>query len=107
VSCVQSLVPDFEPGGGFVTTTMMDSTQGFASIQPRANGINVSPDGQALYVAAFGDRQIVNFDRSNNTITKTAATVDVVPDNIRWGTAGKLLTAGGNAPSLASKPFCF
>jgi hypothetical protein len=110
--------------GGFVTTKMMDPTQGFASIQPGAitgnvfewhpggevlavegtelsgaNGIDVSADGMTIYVAAFGDRQIVKFDRSTMPATKTTVAVDIVPDNIRWGTAGKLLTAGGNVPA--------
>lgn len=112
------------PDGGFVTTKMMDPTQGFASIQPGAitgnvfewhpgsevvavegtelsgaNGIDVSPDGMTIYVAAFGDRQIVKFDRSTMPMTKTTVSVDITPDNIRWGANGKLLTAGGNAPA--------
>lgn len=112
------------PDGGFVTTKMMDPAQGFGSIQPGAitgnvfewhpggevtaiegtemsgaNGIDVSPDGQTLYVAAFGDRQIVKFDRSTNPMTKTVMAVDVVLDNVRWGSPGKLLTAGNNVPA--------
>lgn len=112
------------PDGGFVTTKMMDPTEGFASIQPGnitgnvfewhpggevvavegtelsgANGIDVSPDGQILYVAAFGSRELVKFDRSTMPMTKTTVSVDITPDNIRWGADGKLLTAGGNAPA--------
>jgi hypothetical protein len=112
------------PDGGFVTTKMMDPAQGFGSIQPGAitgnvfewhpggdvtaiegtemsgaNGIDVSPDGQTLYVAAFGDRQIVKFDRSTNPMAKTTMAVDVVLDNVRWGNPGKLLTAGNNVPA--------
>ncbi len=120
------------PDGGFVTTKMMDPTQGFASIQPGAvtgnvfewhpggevvavegtelsgaNGIDVSPDGMTIYVAAFGDRQIVKFDRSTTPATKTTVSVDVVPDNIRWGADGKLLTAGGNVPAAGCQgPDC-
>jgi hypothetical protein len=112
------------PDGGFVTTKMMDPAQGFGSIQPGAvtgnvyewhpggevtfvegtelsgaNGIDVSPDGQTLFVAAFGSREIVKFDRSTTPATKTTMAVDVVLDNIRWGLDGKLLTAGNNAPA--------
>jgi hypothetical protein len=110
--------------GGFVVTKMMDPTQGFASIQSGgitgnvfewhpggevvavegtelsgANGIAVSPDERFMYVAAFGTREIVKFDRSTTPIGKETVVVDIVPDNIRWGADGKLLTAGGNAPA--------
>lgn len=107
--------------GGFVTTKMMDPTQGFTSIGSGgitglvyewhpggevsgiegtelsgANGIAVSEDGRFIYVAAFGTREIVKFDRSMTPIGKQAVAVDITPDNIRWGAPGKLLTAGGN-----------
>jgi hypothetical protein len=107
--------------GGFVTTKMMDPTAGFASIASGgitgnvyewhpggevfmmegtelsgANGIDVSPDDRFVYVAAFGTREIVRFDRSESPATKTVTSVDITPDNIRWGDEGKLLTAGGN-----------
>lgn len=107
--------------GGFVTTKMMDPTQGFASISSGgitglvyewhpggevagiegtelsgANGIAVSEDGRFIYVAAFGTREIVKFDRSMTPIGKQTVAVDITPDNIRWGEPGKLLTAGGN-----------
>jgi hypothetical protein len=110
--------------GGFVVTKMMDPTQGFGSIQPGAvtgnvfewhpggdvtfvegtelsgaNGIAVSPDERYIYVAAFGNREIVKFDTSTMPIGKETVAVDITPDNIRWGAEGKLLTAGGNAPA--------
>ena len=59
----------------------------------------MSPDDRYIYVAAFGTREIVKFDTSMTPIGKETVTVDIVPDNIRWGTDGKLLTAGGNAPA--------
>jgi sugar lactone lactonase YvrE len=62
-----------------------------------ANGIAVSEDNRYMYVAAFGSREIIKFDRSMSPIGKEVVSVDIVPDNIRWGaTEGKLLTAGGN-----------
>jgi hypothetical protein len=108
--------------GGFVTTKMMDPAAGFASINAGgitgnvyewhpggevfmmegtelsgANGIAVSPDDRYVYVAAFGTREIVRFDRSESPAARTTVSVDIVPDNIRWSDeAGKLLTAGGN-----------
>ncbi|MES2606614.1 MAG: SMP-30/gluconolactonase/LRE family protein [Pseudomonadota bacterium] len=119
--------------GGFVTTKMMDPTAGFASIASGgitgvvyewhpggtvtaiegtelsgANGIAVSDDERFIYVAAFGTREIVKFDRSTMPIGKQTVSIDIVPDNIRWGSAGKLLTAGGNyvSPDVCTGPTC-
>jgi hypothetical protein len=119
--------------GGFVTTKMMDPSQGFGSIASGgitgnvyewhpggdvfavagtelsgANGIAVSADERFMYVAAFGTREIVKFDRSTTPIGKQTVSVDVVPDNIRWGAPGKLLTAGGNyvAPDVCTGQDC-
>src|SRR5688500_883097 len=96
--------------GGFVTTKMMDPSQGFGSIQgggitgnvfewhpggeveavegtelSGANGIAVSEDERYMYVAAFGSREIIRFDRSTTPIGKQAVSVDITPDNVRWG----------------------
>jgi hypothetical protein len=119
--------------GGFVTTKMMDPSQGFGSLQggaitgnvfewhpggaveavsgtelSGANGIAVSDDDRYMYVAAFGSREVVRFDRSTDPIGKQVVSVDIVPDNIRWGTDGKLLTAGNNyvAPDVCSGQGC-
>lgn len=119
--------------GGFVTTKMMDPTQGFASLQgggitgnvfewhpggtveavagtelSGANGIAVSEDERYLYVAAMGSREVVRFDRSTTPIGKQAVSIAITPDNIRWGADGKLLTAGNNyvAPDVCAGQGC-
>ena len=119
--------------GGFVTTKMMDPTVGFAAIGSGeitgnvyewhpggevfmmegtelsgANGIAVSPDDRFVYVAAFGTREIVRFDRNESPAAKRVVSVDITPDNIRWGDEGKLLTAGGNyvLPEECQGPDC-
>ena len=111
--------------GGFVTTKFMDPTvpDAFAKITAGevtgnvyewhpggavtavpgtelagANGIEVSRDGRYIYVAAFGNREIVRFDRQTTPPTKTAVSVGVVPDNLRWTEDRKLYTVGGNVP---------
>lgn len=107
--------------GGFVTTKMMDPTEGFGSLAgggitgnvfewhpggdvfavegtelSGANGIAMSADDRYMYVAALGSSELIKFDRSQSPIGKEVISVDIVPDNIRWGEEGKLLTAGGN-----------
>lgn len=108
--------------GGFVTTKMMDPSEGFTPINngeisglvyewhpggeveavpgtelSGANGIVLTDDERYMWVAAMGTREIVRFDRSTMPPTKAAVPVDVVPDNVRLGASpGRLLTAGGN-----------
>lgn len=119
--------------GGFVTTKMMDPAEGFGSLASGgitgnvyewhpggdvfavegtelsgANGIVLSEDERYMYVAAMGTREIIKFDRSLSPIGKEAVSVDISPDNIRWGEDGKLLVAGGNyvAPDVCTGQDC-
>lgn len=107
--------------GGFVTTQFMRWADGIEAVfsgEPNgvvmawhpggepapipgtelsgANGIAVSDDDRFMFVAAFGSREVVRFDLSQEPVTKQSITLDIVLDNIRWGEPGKLLTAGGN-----------
>lgn len=60
------------------------------------NGIEVSPDGRTIYVAVFGTHEFVRFRRDGATLRKDAIPVAISPDNVRWTSQGRLLTAGGN-----------
>jgi hypothetical protein len=109
--------------GGFVTTKFSESigSEAFATIMrgevsgvvyewhpggkvaavpdtelSGANGIVLSPDERWMFVAAFGTREIVRFDRSAKPMTKQSVQIDITPDNLRWSADGKLYTAGGN-----------
>jgi hypothetical protein len=62
-----------------------------------ANGIAVSPDDKYVYVAAFGSREIVRFDRTKNPVKLEKVKIDIMPDNIHWGDDGMLYTAGNNS----------
>jgi hypothetical protein len=62
-----------------------------------ANGIAVSPDDKWVYVAAFGSREIVRFDRTKSPVTLEKFKIDIMPDNIHWGEDGMLYTAGNNS----------
>src|SRR5882672_7914522 len=72
------------------------------------NGIELSADERYLWVAATGTREVVRFDRRAAPIAKTSVAVDVGPDNLRWGAAGKLYTIGGNyvSPAECATPPC-
>jgi hypothetical protein len=71
-----------------------------------ANGIESAAGGRVLYVAAWGGRQIVRFDRTGPTLKKDVVKVDYAPDNLRWSADRKTLLAtgqrfevGGTAPA--------
>jgi len=61
-----------------------------------ANGIAVSPDDKWVYVAAFGSKEIVRFDRTKSPVKLEKIKIDIMPDNIHWGDDGMLYTAGNN-----------
>ena len=61
------------------------------------NGIVVSEDERYIYVAAFGAGELVRFDLAQDPIITDSIALNILPDNVRWGEPGKLLTAGGNA----------
>lgn len=118
--------------GGFVATQFMDPTgSGMAGVLRREitghifewhpggevtvmpgtelsgpNGIVASDDDRYLFVAAFGTREVVRFDRSTTPPEKEAVTISVAPDNIRWASNGTLYTAGGNVTDDCGGPNC-
>jgi hypothetical protein len=58
------------------------------------NGLEVSADGRWLFVAATGDRKVFRYERANMAAAPAAASVDFLPDNLRWAPDGRLLAAG-------------
>lgn len=113
------------PDGGFVTTQFMNRSlpqqQAFAQVMngqvngqlfewhpggavqaipgtgmSGANGIVASPDGQTLFVAAYGTHEVVRFRRGDGPLRKDVVKLEMIPDNLRWSADGKVLAAGGN-----------
>lgn len=56
------------------------------------NGIEVSPDGRRLFVAAFGAHAVLRFDGFVGP--PMIADLGVLPDNLRWSRDGRLTTVG-------------
>lgn len=69
-----------------------------------ANGIEMRHRGKVLYVAAWGARQLVRFDRRGASLVKTSIPLDFAPDNLRWMHDGQLLVAGQRFSVPASGP---
>ena len=59
-----------------------------------ANGIEQAENGKLIYVAEWGKRQVVRFDRRKAPLKKDVIALDFSPDNLRWAANGSLLAAG-------------
>lgn len=70
------------------------------------NGIEVSPDGRWLFVAATGERKVYRYERANMAAAPAVAVVDILPDNLRWAPDGRLLTAGEGPVAGCTGPSC-
>jgi len=119
------------PGGGFVATKMLprgagalamlqiglglptgellewSAAEGWRSVpETRAsapNGVAVSPDGQTLFFAAWGDSMLVRTARDGSGRRELA--LPHHPDNLSWGADGRLLVTGQKGP-LTNVPAC-
>jgi sugar lactone lactonase YvrE len=70
-----------------------------------ANGIETDGQGRVLYVAAWGSRELLRFDRRDGTLRTQRVKLDFAPDNLRWSadhrtllSAGQKFTVGGTGP---------
>ena len=71
------------------------------------NGIETSPDDREFYVVSTTTKKIVAFSRSNpGTPLRAAQLAEFGPDNVRWTSNNRLITAGmiDNEPSCGGPP---
>ena len=110
--------------GGFIATNFNPRGQGFGAMQKGerngelwdwhvasgwqkvpgsetsgANGIEISPDGRTLYVAAWGSQSFFRLSFPGPATSRGEPKRDEIPlgfrvDNIRWAADGSLLAAG-------------
>lgn len=62
-----------------------------------ANGIEVTADGAAVVVAAWGERMVYRIPLRRGVrggVSKASASVPMKPDNLRWTADGRLLLTG-------------
>jgi SMP-30/Gluconolactonase/LRE-like region len=74
---------------------------------PANNGIETSPDDREFYVVSTTLKRIVAFSRSNpGTPLRVAQLKEFGPDNVRWTSDNRLITAGmiDNEPSCGGPP---
>ena len=74
---------------------------------PGNNGIEVSPDGEEIYVVSSGLQTVVAFSHGNPARQlRTTAPLPLTPDNLHRGADGRLLTAGmkNDEPACGGTP---
>jgi hypothetical protein len=69
-----------------------------------ANGIEISPDGRTLYVAAWGSQSFFRLSRGGKDPTREEIPLGFRVDNVRWATDGSLLATGqgGEGPQAVT-----
>ena len=84
---------------------------GFTRIEgtelPGNNGIEVSPDGEEIYVVSSGFQTVVAFSNTNPARElRTTEPLPFTPDNVHLDGSGRLLTAGmkNDVPECGGKP---
>lgn len=70
------------------------------------NGIEISDDGNWLYIASWGTRSLIKLSRGQQDVTKETVTVSHHIDNVRWAKDGSLLAAGHVGPEFSSIGTC-
>jgi len=66
-----------------------------------ANGIEISPDGQWLYVAAWGTQSFFRLSHGKTPVVRNEVPLGFRVDNIRWAGDGSLLATGqGGTPGM-------
>lgn len=81
--------------------TMIPGSEG-----PGPNGIEVSKDGQWLYINLWPASKVMRLSRGQTPVKKDVINVAFHPDNIRWQSDGSLLSAGHYAPTIARATEC-
>jgi hypothetical protein len=71
---------------------------------PAPNGIQVSPDGQSVWFAAWPGSAVWQYDFKQQKVVSKIV-LDFMPDNLSWTTGGQLLTAG--VPDVQTFRRCF
>ena len=105
------------PDGGFVVTSPATRdiwewhpdgdwvrVPGSEEIGP--NGIEISADGETLFVGGYGDQALIRLSRGRDPVETDRVPVGFHIDNVRWGPGNTLLAAGHRGPTRASIGEC-
>lgn len=73
---------------------------------PGPNGLEVSKDGNWMYVNMWPAKKMMRISRGQNPTKKDVIDLPFHPDNIRWQADGTLLSAGHDAPTMERATQC-
>jgi sugar lactone lactonase YvrE len=71
---------------------------------PRINGLEVSKDGNTLFVSAWGEQTMLRVERGGTNPKRAVLTMPFRIDNLRMMEDGSLLAAGHGGTALCSCP---
>ncbi|MEV4886716.1 SMP-30/gluconolactonase/LRE family protein [Chitinophaga ginsengisegetis] len=103
----KKFIDEFEKGKPTGQVWKWTSGQGWQTLNGKllsgANGIEISRDGQILYVSEWATRRLWRFSL-NRAIVDSYIQLDFLTDNLRWTEKGNLLLAGQKAsPAILFK----
>ena len=95
------------PGDGFATTSPgtgdiweWHADGGWAQIpgsgDTAPNGLEISPDGEWLYVAGWREEKLTRLSRGRTPVEKTVVNIGFRPDNLRLSPDGTVIYAAGH-----------
>ena len=94
------------PDGGFATTNAgigvweWQADSGWVvlpqSEDTAANGIEVSPDGETLYIAGWAEEKLTRLSRGRTPVEKEVIQLGFRPDNVRMALDGSVIYAAGH-----------
>ena len=97
------------PDGGFATTNAgigvweWQADSGWVvlpqSEDTAANGIEVSPDGEILYIAGWAEEKLTRLSRGRTPVEKEVIQLGFRPDNVRMALDGSAIYAAGHTDS--------
>ncbi|NLU95693.1 SMP-30/gluconolactonase/LRE family protein [Chitinophaga sp. Ak27] len=103
----KKFIDEFEKGEPTGQVWKWTSTQGWQTLNDKllsgSNGIEISRDGQILYVSEWAKRRLWKFSL-NKAVVDSYIQLDFLTDNLRWTEKGNLLLTGQKAnPAILFK----
>ena len=96
----KSFIDEFQKGEPTGQVWKWTSDQGWQTVNNKllsgANGIEISADGQSLYVSEWANRRLWKFSLDDK-IPESYIQLDFLTDNLRWTEKGTLLVTGQKA----------
>jgi hypothetical protein len=64
------------------------------------NGVEVSPDGNWYFINSWSTSKVIRVSRGKERVERDEVSVDILPDNTKWGPEGRVLVTGQDETPL-------